>query len=147
MIALRTLDAEQICAHADEFIRIAADQPGEYWTLNHFLLDLPEKWTLSFAAWDDNSPVAYAILSRKDADRVHLHHFMVTPLHRGKGLGACMIREMKHRTVVAGAKSLTLKADATDRCVRAFYRQYGFEERGVERGYILLATLPPASES
>jgi GNAT superfamily N-acetyltransferase len=138
MITLKTLDAEQIRVRAAEFVGIASDQPGEYWTLEHFLLDLPEKWGLSFAAWDGGTPVAYTMLSRRDIDRVHLHHFMVAAPYRGKGLGARMVAEMMSRTAASGARHLTLKAQLDNAPARAFYAHHGFHERGMENGFLAL---------
>ena len=64
-LELRTLSVDEIAAREDTFVGIAADVPGEYWTLAHLLRDLPEKWALSFAAWRERDPIGYAILSRK----------------------------------------------------------------------------------
>ena len=71
---LRTVSPGDILAYQKEFLAIATDIPGEYWSLQNFLVDLPAKWNLSFALWQKSLPVGYAILSQKSDNQVHLHH-------------------------------------------------------------------------
>jgi ribosomal-protein-alanine N-acetyltransferase len=132
---IRTLSPEDITTSSDAFIGIAADQPGEYWLEAHFLLELPNKWGLSFAAWYGGRPVGYAILSRKSSDTVHLHHFMIAADYRGYGLGTRMIDEMKARARATGASRLTLKVSTENARAREFYDRAGFNDVGAAAGY------------
>ena len=50
----RTVSPSDILTYQDEFLAIANDIPGEYWTLQNFLIDLPAKWDLSFALWQND---------------------------------------------------------------------------------------------
>lgn len=134
---IRTLSPHDISAFSDAFIGIAADQPGEYWSEAHFLLDLPDKWRLSFAVWHDDHPVGYAFLSRKSDDAVHLHHFMIAAGHRGGGLGRRMLDEMKLRARAEGARKLTLKVSMANVRARKFYERAGFNDVGAANGYRL----------
>ncbi|MGD9537693.1 MAG: WbqC family protein [Alphaproteobacteria bacterium] len=136
-IEFRPLDAESFLKDVEAFLAIAADVPGEYWTRENFLTPLPEKWPLSFAAYDSATPIAYAVLSRKSPARAHLHHLMVAPSHRGRGLGARMVGEMAARAREAGAAALTLKSTAPR--AEAFYRRHGFFRIGTDNGIALLA--------
>jgi len=45
----RTISPRDILAHQEEFLDIAADVPGEHWSLQNFLMELPAKWDISFA--------------------------------------------------------------------------------------------------
>lgn len=135
---IRTLSANDIRNHVEDFLAIAADQSREYWTEAHFLADFPEKWSLSFAAWRGGRPVAYAVLSRKATDVIHLHHFMVAADERGRGLGTRMLREMESRARAAGASRLTLKVAVDSAAARRFYQRAGFRETGLAGDYRLL---------
>src|SRR5687767_5653447 len=73
-------------ANADALLSLSADMTWESWTRENLLLDLPEKWQRSRVVFEDSSPIAYAITSRK-AKSVHCHHLVVGPSHRGLGLG------------------------------------------------------------
>ena len=119
-------------------LAIGADVPGEYWQREHFLCDLPGKWMLSFAAWHEDRLVAYAVLSRKSDERVHLHHLMVAHDWRGRGLGGRMVDEMFRRCRAAGAEELTLKVHAGNGRAKSFYLRSGFREEWKEGEYLLL---------
>ena len=138
MAEFRGLDAATIRAHAQAILSIAADVPGEYWTLAHFLDERPDKWRLSFAAWNGAEPVGYAILSKRGAHHVHLHHFMVAESTRGSGLGALMVSELRRRAEAARARRLTLKVAASNPRARAFYESHGFRVAGRNGDYDIL---------
>lgn len=135
---IRTLRRADIEGFSAAFIAIAADQPGEYWTKTHFLHDLPAKWSLSFAVWSGGLPIAYAILSAKNAEHAHLHHFMVAPAHRGAGLGRRMAAEMERRVAAGGFSRLTLKAALANPRSLDFYRRLDYRRLGDEGDYAFL---------
>ncbi len=135
---IRTLKPAHIRCHLQTFLDIAADIEGEYWTEEHFLRDLPEKWQLSFALWAGERPVAYAVLSRKAPDHLHLHHFMVARDVRGHGLGQRMAQEMEARARACGCRRLTLKVAANNEDARRFYGRLGYHEMGRDDAYVTL---------
>ena len=139
LVRVETLTQEQLRVNEGAFLAIAADVPGEYWTLDNFLVDLPDKWRLSFAVWDREHPVAYAVVSRKGATTAHLHHLMVRAEHRALGLGQRILVEMERRARTAECDTLTLKAVASDERVRAFYERTGFSVEGQDGDYVLMA--------
>lgn len=136
MTSLRTLSRDDILSQRENFLAVARDVQWDTWDAESFLMDLPEKWELSFAAWTPgNDPVAYAVLSRKSDDRIHLHRFMVSARYRGSGLGKRMVAEMVARAEQAGAKLLTLKAKA-GRAAK-FYCDNGFQIVGDDGDFIV----------
>lgn len=137
-VRLTTLAAADLRRHMADFLKIAADAPGEYWTSENFLLELPEKWSLSVAAWDAESPVGYAVLSRKAPDQVHLHHFMVAPGRRESGLGKRLLDEVASRARASGAARLTLKVHNENARARRFYVRHGFREAKAMGAYTCL---------
>ncbi len=112
--------------------------PGEYWAKSNFLHELPEKWELSFCAWDNNIVAGYAILSRRSADTVHLHHFMAACRRRGKGLGAMMLEEAIRRARSTGAANMSLKVGDDNARAISFYHRAGFEQTDSANGYLTL---------
>lgn len=135
---IRPLSAEDVRTHWPAFQAIAADVPGEYWREEHFLLDLPGKWRLSCAAWQDGTPVGYAIVSRKAPGHAHLHHFMVAAPYRGSGLGTRMLAAIQQRCRAEGVARLTLKTRHANPQSRRFYLRHGFEECGEEGDHLVL---------
>jgi ribosomal protein S18 acetylase RimI-like enzyme len=127
---VRALSRNHIERFAAQYVAVAAD--ADTWTAENFLTELPGKWDLSFALWD-KAPIAYAILSRPEPGRVHLHHFMVTEALRNQGLGGEMLKEVVKR---AGQLRLTLKVDQANDGAQRFYEQHGFQL--VEKGKYFL---------
>lgn len=138
---IRSLAKNDISRHLDAFQAIAADMPGEDWVEEHFLRDFPEKWHLSFAAWDVSDVVAYAILSRKSTTQVHLHRLMVTESRRGQGMGAKMVKHMDRHVCGDGYTGITLKVHENNNGARRFYRRMGFKEAGHKGEYFVMEKL------
>jgi len=133
---IRPFDPESFIRDEAAFLAIAADIPGEYWSRENFLRELPEKWNLSFAVFDAGRPVGYAILSRRTDELVHLHHFMIAPKHRGAGFGTRMITEIAARVAAAGAQRISLKTVSPP--AQRFYRRNGFWRVGEDNGYVVM---------
>lgn len=133
MVELRTLSPADIHAQLEDFLACAADVPGEYWGASHLLKDLPDKWELSFAAWDGDRVVGYCIASRK-AESVHLHHLMVRSERRGEGLGATLLAEFEKRA----SGRATLKVAVMNERACRFYRQHGWRPILVRDGYVTM---------
>ena len=138
VLRFETLSPQVVTACADQLQAIAADQPDEYWELEHFLLELPEKWILSFAAILKETIVGYAILSRRDRSTVHLHHFMLAPDVRGSGFGGMIMDEVERRARDAGACTLSLKFRADQMRVRQFYEHRGLSLAGPRARYRIM---------
>jgi len=135
---IRPLSRDELDRSIDDFIAVARGVPGEYWGREHFLLDLPEKWRLSLAAWIAARPVGYAIISRKSESIAHLHHFMVAPDQRGKGLGEAMLEKAISQCVDGGCSEMTLKVAAESEDAQRFYRRNGFETSDDSGAYLLM---------
>ena len=137
-ISIEPFSAEFFLAKEAEFLSITADIPGDYWQRAHFLADLPEKWALSFAVLDKGIAIGYAILSRPEMARVHLHHFMVHVDRRGDGRGSKMIEECVRRATAASAQILSLKVAINSNAAQRFYVRHGFSQVEQEGDYFRL---------
>lgn len=132
------LTPEKIVERGPEILTLAADQPDEYWTLDHFLRDLPMKWELSFLVICRSEIVAYAILSCKSGRNIHIHHFMVRAAYRNRGLGSWMLREVEKRALRVGMKSVSLKVHRENASARNFYLRYGFRLTDSQTDYLVM---------
>lgn len=137
-VEFRDLSPEIVRGNLDALLSIAADVAGEYWGEDHFLRDLPEKWSLSFGAWSGAHPVGYAILSRQATDRAHLHHFMIASSHRGHEYGTEMVGEMEDRARRAGCERLSLKVSEGNDGAQRFYRRLGYRVARTDGPYLVL---------
>lgn len=135
---IRRLSRAELEQRIDDFIAVAKGVPGEYWGKEHFLMDLPEKWHFSMAAWRAGRPIGYAIISQKHGSIAHLHHFMVAPDQRGMGLGETMLRKAITNCIAGGCVAMTLKVAAESEDAQRFYRRNGFEISGEPGPYLLM---------
>lgn len=129
MVLLKDLSPAIVEEHLHGLVAIGNDVGGERWGASQFLLELPAKWSLSFAAWQGPDLVAYAIASLKK-EGVHLHRLMVARGHRSQGLGSRMLRELTARSEQRGTKRVTLKVAKNNESARCFYEGHGFQVEG-----------------
>lgn len=120
-LAFQTLTKELCQQNMAALIAVSEDVSD--WQEAHFLADLPNKWQLSFIAFYQDQPVAYAILSNKWPERVHIHQFMVSKTHRGQGVGEKMLQQA---IVRAQMLPLTLKVAHDNQGAIRFYLHNGF---------------------
>lgn len=82
---------------------LSNDMDWDYWDEENFSFELPQKWDLSFYIKLQNDIIGYCIASEKK-DYVWLHHIIIGPNYRNKGIGAIILNELEKRVL-----SLTLK--------------------------------------
>ncbi len=127
MTTLHTLNRDALAARASEFVRLESGLPGDDWTDEHFLGELPQKWQLSGVALDANDAVAgYAIASAPEPCRAHLHRIVVAPDKRGGGVGQDLMAELVARAQALGLRQLSLKVHAANAGAIRFYQRLGF---------------------
>jgi ribosomal protein S18 acetylase RimI-like enzyme len=136
--SIRDFTPSDVYDYESDLLAIAADIPGEYWSRDNFLHELPEKWHLSFAVGIDDRPIAYAILSKKTADIVHLHHFMVAAEYRNRSIGSDMMIEMEKRVGRLNCTQLTLKGEVQNVAAQRFYERHGFCYQGLDGRHRLM---------
>jgi len=111
--------------HAEEIAALGRDQPWENWRAENVLIELPDKWRLSILVLLGNVPVAYAIVSRKGF-AAHIHHLVLGPAWRGKGIGRNMLLRIAAQCADEGTLEITLKVHRTNVAAMAFYQRSGF---------------------
>ncbi len=138
-LTIRTLSADVVRSNLNDLIAVAADVPGEYWAAENFLVELPQKWRLSFALWQGPAVIGYAILSQKAVGHIHLHHLMVLKQYRNHGLGERMVREILSRCRAAHAGTVTLKTQKGNCGAIRFYKRYDFRETAAKGEYVVMS--------
>lgn len=137
-VILKSLSPDTVRRNLAALIAVASDIPGEYWAAENFLADRPDKWRLSFALWRGSELIGYAILSRKAAHQIHLHHLMVSKPNRSQGLGERLVREFLSRCCAARADIVTLKTQRTNSGAIRFYERFGFAKTGIDGDYVVM---------
>jgi len=121
-----------------DLLSIAADVEGEYWKEEHFLLDLADKWKLSWVVLIHERPIAYAILSRKGPAHAHIHHFMIAAPYRSQGLGKHILDMVMRQATKLGCDMFTLKVRNNDEVAKRLYAAFGFRVEGPDGEYLRL---------
>ncbi len=111
------------------------------WDITNFQRDLLKKWKLSKIMIKDDQLMGYAILSEKTVNCVHLHRFVINPLHRNKGLGSTFLKNLIADLKIS-YKLLSLKIDKNNEFTEAFYQKMDFfriydEEKSLFMGCVL----------
>lgn len=132
---VRAVSARDIDTHLAAFLAVGADIEGEYWQREHFLRDLPAKWTLSLAAWAGDTLAGYAFLSARSATHAHLHHFAVARERRSSGLGARLLAEAERNAATRGYALVTLKVPKRSAGAKRFYERQGYRPHQPEADY------------
>lgn len=132
------LTSEGFCELEAEFLRVSADLPEVSWTREQFLSERKNKFELSFWLGSRSCVVAYVVMSEVDAQRVHIHHLMVSMDNRGHGLGSNLIAIAVARARTFGAKILSLKVPVLFEASQRFYRRHGFVAIRVEGDYVYM---------
>jgi ribosomal protein S18 acetylase RimI-like enzyme len=135
---IREFSRPQFMSHESAFLAIAADLPFENWLAENFLIELPQKWSLSATAWLDNIPVGYAIVSAKTSQRAHLHHLMLALEQRGSGIGQSLLDDVEDRARKNRYSQFSVRVDANNDKALRFYHRNHFVEITTHNQYIEL---------
>ncbi len=73
------------------------------------------------------------------ADEVQILNITVAPLHRGKGIGLCLMSHALQCAWERGANLVTLEVRKSNTAARELYRKTGFRTVGERPGYYTIA--------
>jgi ribosomal protein S18 acetylase RimI-like enzyme len=109
--------------HIARFMKMLHENlKDEYWTIDHFMTELPSKWEYSVYAHNENQHIlGYAIVSEKQ-DSLHIHKLVVDQRVQSQGIGAAMI----NRLVASTDKRITLKVNTENSRAISFYKKNQF---------------------
>lgn len=122
----------RVLEQLSQFMAVSGDVSD--WGVDELLFELPDKYRLSFSI-RERILSGYVVMSRKSANRVCIHQFMVHPAKRNLGFGADMLEEAVRRTA---GESLSLKVSITNLGAIRFFERHGFEKKRTESQYHLM---------
>lgn len=124
MTRVERLTRERAAELSERLLAMTADSSWDTWDRENLLSSRPEKWALSLLALDGDRPVGWAVASRT-TEGTHLHHIVVDPEHRSRGIGRMLIDQL---LVEAEPGVLTLKVHPDNGAAARLYARLGFEE-------------------
>jgi len=122
---LKHLTKENILFYMADMIKISAQLKDDYWTQEHYLMELPKKWKLSFVAIENNELAAFMIVSDKE-NAHHLHRIVVAEESQKKGIGKNLLSKLKEDAISNSKKELTLKVLSSNAEAIKLYEKLGF---------------------
>ncbi|MBK5224821.1 MAG: ribosomal protein S18-alanine N-acetyltransferase [Acidimicrobiia bacterium] len=122
--------------HLRSVLRIESQVYPRPWTLGLYLgeLALPEERRIYLIARVGGEVVGHAGLMFA-ADDGHVTTVAVDPTWQRRGIAARLLLVLFREAIDRGARDLTLEVRASNGAAQALYRQFGFVEAGVRKGY------------
>lgn len=87
-----------------------------------------------FVAERDGEVVGYAGVWTV-LDEAHVTNIAVHPDHRRLGIGRLLLATLVTRAIEQGCDSIMLEVRKSNHTAQKLYRDFGFEPRGIRRGY------------
>jgi len=91
---IKKLKKSYLRDNMEVFKKILYQVSYEYWTDEHFLLDLPGKWDYSYVAVLKDALIGFCICSIKNANVLHVHKFFIDKKYRGCGIGQNLLKKV-----------------------------------------------------
>ncbi|MGH7789798.1 MAG: GNAT family N-acetyltransferase [Candidatus Binatia bacterium] len=138
-LRIDVLTREVLERELDALLSIDAEVPlafAEPWSREHFLHELPGKWTYSMAASDAGGIAAFAIFSVK-GEALHLHRIVVRRECRRHGIATRFYLTAARRGMADGYRYVTAKVAACNEAALAMQRRVGGRVCGSEGSNVL----------
>jgi ribosomal-protein-alanine N-acetyltransferase len=108
------------------------------WSPEALAAELSRSWARMLVAEDDSLPevpivgfVNYWVV----ADEVHVLNVATDPTHRRRGHGRALVSAMVASARAERARTMLLEVRASNAAAIALYREFGFRDVGLRRGY------------
>lgn len=128
-VALRVrilpLTRHRAVRYLNRLINVDATTIGETWGPRQWLLDLPQKWELSWLLLAGHLPLGFLIASRKESV-MHIHRLATSATERNRGFGTRLLGVAARHGRAKGCLSVTLKVAERNEGAIRFYQRLGF---------------------
>ncbi|MCJ7653436.1 MAG: ribosomal protein S18-alanine N-acetyltransferase [Actinobacteria bacterium] len=105
------------------------------WTREIFEYEIRHKERALFLVAEVKGRIEGYMGAHMLGDEVHLTNMAVAPGFRRRGLGTAMFLECLNRGIESGARWVTLEVRDGNDGAREFYRNFGFRDMGLRKGY------------
>ena len=130
-LELRRLELGDLDA-IEQIERVSYPTP---WSRSMFTSELAKPSSRSLAAVDDDDSVIGYLVISKHVDAWHVMNVAVAPGHRRRGVASALIARLLEVTRSDAERGHTLEVRVSNVGAIALYESFGFQRRGVRRGY------------
>ncbi len=96
------------------------------WTLDNFLLELPEKWNYSFVEVENEVMLGFIVCSKVNDSNLHIHRLAVGHDYQNKGVGTGLLNSVLIKARCRRFIYTTLKVSLSNICAQKFYEKNNF---------------------
>jgi ribosomal protein S18 acetylase RimI-like enzyme len=139
-VDIARLTRDEAVRSASTLLAFSGDQEWEEWTVENLLAERPGKWRRSLVARSGATVVAYAIVSEREG-RLHLHHLVVAPEQRSRGIGERLVSQVQ-KDAAAEQLQVSLKVHTSNRGAMRFYDRLGFRRASSGSAYLSYVWAP-----
>jgi [ribosomal protein S18]-alanine N-acetyltransferase len=118
----------------DSVMAVEASAYSHPWTRGNFIDSLAAGYLAEVLQGDEVGVVGYFV-AMTGVDELHLLNITVAPSWQGQGHGSGLLRAVQGHAQALGLASLWLEVRQSNERARALYRQRGFSEVGLRKGY------------
>jgi ribosomal protein S18 acetylase RimI-like enzyme len=123
---IHLLTKEKLKEQLAVLLAVDAATPGQHWTAENFLYDLPDKWELSFFSTSDGQEVSGFVIASSKNETIHIHRLAVGGNFQVRGIGKQLVEVVKSRALNRKVRSITLKVATQNASAILFYHKLGF---------------------
>lgn len=124
-------DAPAIAQMSRDFIE---EGLGWSWRHKRVVQSIDDPTTNVVVATDVGRVIGFGIM-QYDEEQAHLLLLAVEVACRRRGIGSALLKWLENAALTAGIGIVYLEARKSNHAARTFYRQRGYSEIGVARGY------------
>lgn len=137
-VEIRPLTPGIIKENIAALVEMSGQIRNDYWGMEHYLADLDKKWELSSVAFLNGEICGFIIVSAKP-ESLHVNRIVVSSKFLRTGIGRLFIEKAIKDTKKENKPCLTLKVDAANESVIAFYKNLNFEVVGRQDDLLLMS--------
>ena len=124
-LIINTTTRKYLEDHLNKFHTILQQKKNEYWALENFLQELPDKFQLSLHATINKILVGYIIASSKN-DTAYIHKFFVDKEYQGYKIGNRLLNRFYEISGILNFKRIELSVERDNLPAIKFYQKNGF---------------------
>jgi len=122
-------------ADLDHVMAIEAQAYGHPWSRGNFTDSLAAGYVAEVLHEEGGPGLLGYFVAMPGVQELHLLNITVAPEHQCRGWGLLLLRAVRERAQQRAQGAVWLEVRAGNERARAFYRAFGFAERGMRRGY------------
>ena len=125
MLKIILIKKETISSFITALTQLSSQIKDDYWTLDNYEMDLPEKWNLSYMVVEESTLIGFVFASVKNK-AIHINRLVVDGTNQGRGLGKKLLDLITSKCLEHSLNQITLKVQVENISAINWYFRNGF---------------------